>query len=95
MPPKDKQIPDPLKQMRQKHTADAKRLAAEQIQKSGVLEERAKIREAEAAEKAANAERLKTPLTEEPSGAATNTEEQQPDPLIGPLATHATGDTTP
>jgi hypothetical protein len=82
--------------MRQKQATEAKRLAAEQRQRSGHLKEHAKIREAEAAEKAANAERLKTSRTEEPSGDATNknvqlpknpvevaahTEEQQLDPL--------------
>jgi hypothetical protein len=77
----DMQIPDPLKQMQQKHAADAKRLAAEKRQRNGVLKERAKTCEVEAAEKAANAERLKTPLAEDPIGAATNTEKQQPDPL--------------
>jgi hypothetical protein len=90
----DKQIPDPIKQMRQKHASDAKRLAAEQRQRSGVLKERS-IREAEAVEKAANEKRPKTPLTEDPSGAATNTKEQQPDPLTRLPAAHATGDTTP
>ena len=55
MPPMDRQIPDPLKQMRQKHAAEAKRLAVEQRQRSGVLKEQAEIREAEAAENATNA----------------------------------------
>ena len=81
MPPMDRQVPYLLKQMRQRQAADAKRLAIKNRQRSGVLKELAKIREAEAVEKAANAERLKTPLTEDPSGAATDVEEQQPDPL--------------
>ena len=94
----DRQIPDPLKLMRQKQAAEARRLAAEHRQRSGLLKEQAKLREAEMAEKAANAERLKTPLTEDPSGnaanksdqlpknpigVATKTEEQQRDPLTG------------
>ena len=64
MPPMDRQIPDPLKLMRQKQAAEAKRLAAEQKHRSGLLKEQAKIRETEMAKKAANAERLKTPMTE-------------------------------
>ena len=71
----DRQIPDPLKRMRHKQAAGAKLLAAEQRQRSGVLKEHAKIREAEAAEKAANAERLKSPLTEDPGGDATSKDE--------------------
>jgi len=51
---------------------EAKRLAAEQRQRSGLLKEQAKLREAEVAEKAANAERLKTPMTEEPNGDVAN-----------------------
>jgi hypothetical protein len=97
MTPIDRQIPDPLKLTRQKQIAEAKRLAAEQRQRSGLLKEQVKlVREAEMAEKAANAERLQTPLTKDPNGDATNkgdhlpknfigaateTEEQQLDPL--------------
>ena len=40
--------------MRQKHAAEAKLLAAQQRERIGVLKEHAKIREAEAAEEAAN-----------------------------------------
>ena len=58
MTPMDRQTPDPLKLLRQKQATEAKRLAAEQRQRSGLLKEQAKIREAEAAEKAANVERL-------------------------------------
>ena len=96
--------------MRQKQATNAKRLATEHRQRSGILKEQAKLREAERAEKAANAERLKTPLTEDPSGdaanksdrlpknpigAATETKEQQLDPLIGMPTTEVTNDTTP
>jgi len=110
MPLMDRQIPDPRKQMRQKQAAEAKRLATDQRQRSGLLKEHGKIREAEAAEKAANAERIKTSRTEEPSGDAANkndqlpqnssgeatiTEEQQPDQLTGLPATQVTGDTAP
>ena len=63
MPTMYRQIPDPLKLMRQEQATEAKRLAAEHRQRSGLLEEQAKLREAEAAEKATNAERLKTPMT--------------------------------
>ena len=96
--------------MRQKQAPEAKRLAAEHRQRRGLLKEQAKIREAEAAEIAANAERLRTPRTEDPTGdvankndqlpkhpngAATNTEVQQLDPLKGLPATQGTGDTAP
>ena len=95
MPPMDMQIPDPLKLMRHKQAAEAKLLATERRQRSGVLKEQAKIREAEAAEKAANAERLITPLIEDPSGDAANKDVPQPDPLAVLLASQATGDTAP
>jgi len=106
----DRQTPDPLKLMRQKQAAEAKRLAAEQRQRSGKLKEQANIREKEAAKKAANAERLKTPpsldpsgettntmdkLPDNPSGAAQNTEEEQLDPLTGLPATQVSEDTGP
>jgi len=48
--------------MRQKQAADAKQLAAENGQRAGVRKEQEKIRAAEAAEKQANADRLKTPI---------------------------------
>ena len=51
MTPMDRQIPDPLKLMRQQQAAEAKRLAAEQRQRSGKLKKQAKLREEEAAEK--------------------------------------------
>ena len=106
----DRQIPDPLKLMRQKQSAEAKRLAVEQRQRSGLLNEQAKLQEAEMAEKAANAERLQTPMKEEPSGdasnnndqlpnnpigAATDTEKQQLDPLKELPANEVTNDTAP
>jgi lipopolysaccharide export system protein LptC len=56
MTPMDRQMPDPLKLMRQQQAAEAKRLAAEQRQRSGLLKEQVKLREAERAEKAANEE---------------------------------------
>ena len=77
---------------------------------TGLLKEQGKLREAEAAEKAANVERLKTPKIEEPSGdaankndqmpihpsgAVTNTEEQQLDPLTRLPTTQVTNDTAP
>ena len=77
--------------MRQKQAAEAKKLAAEQRQRSGLLKEQAKIREAEAAEKAANAERLKPPQTVDPEVPKPNTEE--PLPGKNPLEPK-TGDTT-
>ena len=93
MPPMDRQIPDHLKLMRQKQAAEAKLLAEEQWQRSGVLKEHAEIREAKAAENAANAKRLKTPLAEDPNGDASNKDEQQPNPLTGLATYQATGDT--
>jgi hypothetical protein len=110
MTPMDRQIPDPLKLMRQQQAAEAKRLAAEQRQRSGKLKEQAKLRETEAAEKAANEERLKTPpiadpigdpanakdkLPDNPIGAAANTEDQQLDPITGLPVTQEAGDTMP
>ncbi len=47
----ERQVRDPLKQLRKKHAAEAKLLAAHQRMRNGVLKEHAKIREAEAAEK--------------------------------------------
>jgi len=38
-----RQTPDPLKQMRQKKAADAKQLAAKNIQRTGVLKEQERI----------------------------------------------------
>jgi len=96
--------------MRQKQATDAKWLAAEPRQRSGLLKEQAKTREAEAVEKAANAERIRTPLTEDHtgdaankndqlpkhlSGATTNTEGQQLDPITWLPATQATCNTAP
>jgi hypothetical protein len=51
---------DPLKQLRHQQATEAKLLAAQNIQRAGVLKEQKQIRVAEAAEKAANEERLKT-----------------------------------
>ena len=91
----ERKIPDPIKQMRQKQADEAKLLAAQERQRSGVLKEQAEIREEEAAEKAANAERLKTPSTKDPSGDVTNNQEQQPNPLTGIPASQEMGDTAP
>ncbi len=55
MTPMERQVSDPLKHLRQKQATEAKLLADQQSQRSGALKEQAKIREAEATEKAANA----------------------------------------
>ena len=86
----ERQVPDPLKQLRQKQAAEAKLLAAQQRQRSGSLQENVKIREAEAKKKAANAERLKTPSAADPNGAALNNQEQPPNPATEPPATQET-----
>ena len=78
MPPMERQVPDPLKQLSQKQAAEAKLLAAQQRQRSGDLKEHAKIREAKAEKKAAYAGRLKTPLAADPSGTSPNNQEQMP-----------------
>jgi hypothetical protein len=93
MPPMERQVPDPLKQLRQKQAAEAKVLAAQQTQRSGAFKEQAKNREAEAIEKAANAERLKISPTADPSGNASNNREQLPNPATEPP--QETGDTVP
>ncbi len=72
MPPMERQVPYPLKQLRQEQAVEAKLLAAHWRKRSGTLKEHAKIREAEGTEKAANAERLKTPPTVDPSGNSSN-----------------------
>jgi hypothetical protein len=51
----ERQVLDPLKQLRQEQTAEAKLLAAQQRKKSGALKVQAKIREAKASKKASNA----------------------------------------
>ena len=90
--------------MRHQQAAEAKRLAAEQRQRSGLLKEQAKLREAERAEKSANEERLKTPLAEDPAasaakndqlpknpvGTTTAEKEQQLDPRTGLPTTEVT-----
>jgi hypothetical protein len=91
----ERHIPYPIKQMRQKQAAEAKLLTAQQRQRSGVLKEQAKLREAEAAEKAANKERLKTPPTTDPNGDADNNQEHMPNPITGLLDSQETGDTAP
>ncbi len=90
MRPMSRHVPDPLKQLRQKQAAEAKLPAAQERQRSGQLREQEKIREAEAAKKAANAERLKTPLLADPNVSAPNNQEQLPDPTTGPLASQET-----
>ncbi len=61
MQPMEGQPSNPLKQMRQKQTAATKLLAAQNKQRATFLKEQVKIREAQSAEKEANAELLKTP----------------------------------
>jgi len=68
----ERQVPDPLKQLRQKQATEAKLLAVKHRQRSGQLKEQATIMEAKAAEKAANAERLKTSPITDPSDNASN-----------------------
>ena len=70
-------------------------MAAQQRQRSGQLKEQAKIREAKATKKAANAERFKTPLSADPGGSDTNNQEKLPNPVVEPPATHERWDTTP
>ena len=65
-------------------------MAAQQRQRSGQLKEQAKIKEAEAAKKTMNAERLKTPLAADPSGTAPNNQEQLPNPTTEPPASQRT-----
>jgi len=57
----ERQLPDPLKQMRQKHAADAKLLATHSRHRERIRKEQDKIRAVEAAEKQANEDRLKAP----------------------------------
>jgi hypothetical protein len=66
--------------MRQKHATDAKLLATQNRQREGIRKEQDKIRAAEAAEKQANAERLKKSL---PPG-NTSTKDTLPDPSQTP-----------
>jgi len=80
MPPMERQLPDPLKQMRQKQAAVAKLLAAKNRQREGIRKEQDKIRAAEEAEKQTNAERLKKPLLP----ANTTTKDTLPDPSQTP-----------
>ena len=76
MPPLERQLLDPLKQMRHKQASDAKSLAAQTIHRAGVFKEQAKTRAAEVVEKQANAERLKTP----PPSVDTTGTRTHPDP---------------
>jgi hypothetical protein len=41
MPPMERQVPEPLKKLRQKHALEAKILAAQQRHRSGALKEQA------------------------------------------------------
>ena len=61
MPPIERQLPDPFKQMKQKQTVNAQLLAAQNIQKEGLRKEQDGIRADEAEEKQTNANRLKPP----------------------------------
>ena len=80
--------------MRQKQATEAKRLAAEQRQRSGKLKEQAKLCEEEAAEKAANAERLKTPPTVDLGGETANTQDKLPGNPSGAAITQRTSSST-
>ena len=71
---------DPLKQMRQKQAAEATLLAAQNRQREGIRREQEKIRATEAAEKKANAERLKNPTRPE----NTSTNDKLPNPSQTP-----------
>jgi hypothetical protein len=95
MPPMARHVPDPLKQLRQKHVAEVNLLAAQKRKRAGgVLREQAKIREAEAAEKTANAKRLKTPPSTVPNINADNTHKRTPkSATTQPATTQDTGDT--
>ena len=92
MPPMARQVPDPLKQLKQKQAAEAKLLAAQQRRRSSQLREQAKIREAEATEKAANAERLKTPPIFETQRLRPQQSRIAARPTKGPSAPQETGD---
>jgi len=93
----DRQIPDPLKQLRQTQAAEAELLDAQNKQRAGVLREQEKIREAEAAEKTSNEQRLKTPLSEVPNGSVDESKQEQTinTALREPPAAQGTGDTGP
>ena len=92
----DRHVPSPLKQLRQQQAAEAKLLAFQTGQRAGVLREQEKIREADAAEKTANAERLKTPLPAVPNGRAENSWEHKPNLATWqPPAAQETRDTAP
>jgi hypothetical protein len=91
----ERQILDPIKRLRHKQKAEAKLLTAQHRQRSGALKQYAKIREAKATEKAANAERLKTPPAAVPNGTTVNNQEQLPNPATGLPAPQETGDTAP
>ena len=72
-----RQTPDPFKKLRFKQATDAKELAAKNKQRAGILKEQEKIRAAEATEKKANEDRLKTP----PPPRDTTSTRPLPDPL--------------
>jgi len=65
---------DPMKQLRQQQTAEAKLHASQSRQRAGVLKEQEKFGEAEAAENATIKESLRTPLPEVPIGSVSITE---------------------
>jgi len=98
MLPMERHVPEPLKQLRQKQAAEAKLLAAQHRQRSGVLKDHAKIREAQATEKAPNVERLKTPPSADPNGNAASNQEQMPNQATTSTRlpdSQETGDTAP
>jgi len=78
----ERQLPDPLKQMRQKHATDAKLLATQNRQKEGLRKEQDMIRAVEAEEKQANAYCLKPP----PPPTDTIAKDKLPDPSHIPVA---------
>jgi len=94
MPPMERQTPDPLKQMRRKQATRAHLLAAQNKQRVETLKGQEIIRAVEAAEKLANAERLKTPLSSE----GTIGTRTQPNPTqnstLDPEILREAGDTT-
>jgi len=78
MPPIDRQFPDPLKQLRQKHAAEAKDLAAQKSQRAGVLIEQEQIREAEAAKRQPTNNASKPHCPRSQAAALTNLNKSRP-----------------
>ncbi len=71
-------------------------MVAQERQRAVSLKEHAKIREAEAAKKATNTQRLKIPPSVVPKGNADNSQKKTHNPAIGQSTTaQSTGDITP